>query len=191
MVVKILFYFLFFISFCQAIPQEYTSAIEPSNLTIESKVYPGFKTFLDFDSKEVRKGWWKFSREFGKPVNMRRYYETTLVHEEMMNVKVISRSVKFKEGTLFYLTLKNEDMPKDLEQKYLKQVRTLLFEFKQEYYRSFLEEELKSLEKQAVKVSKEIEKAAGNAAAENKNFESLSKVNAAMDQTLDRIRELQ
>jgi len=191
MVGKILFYFILFLSFTQAVPQTYTSDIDPTNLTIESNVYPGFKTFLDFDSKDVRKGWWKFSREFGKPVNMRSYYETTLVHEEMMNVKLISRSVKFKEGTLFYLTLKNEDMPKDQEQKYLKQVKTLLFEFKQEYYRSFLEGELKSLEKQAVKVSKEIEKAAGNAAAENKNFESLSKVNAVMDQTLDKIRELQ
>ncbi|MEQ8679392.1 MAG: hypothetical protein RID25_06535, partial [Cyclobacteriaceae bacterium] len=100
-------------------------------------------------------------------------------------------SVKFKEGTLFYLTLKNDEMPKDQEQKYLKQVKTLLFEFKQEYYRSFLEDELKSLEKQAVKVCKEIEKAAGNAAAENKSFESLSKVNAAIDQTLERIRALQ
>ncbi|MEQ8555874.1 MAG: hypothetical protein RIC06_18170 [Cyclobacteriaceae bacterium] len=191
MVSKILFYFLLIISFTQVVSQVYSPEIEPTNLTIESNVYPGFKTFLDFDSKDVRKGWWKFSREFGKPVNMRRYYETTLVHEEMMNVKVITRSVKFKEGTLFYLTLKNDEMPKDQEQKYLKQVKTLLFEFKQEYYRSFLEDELKSLEKQAVKVCKEIEKAAGNAAAENKSFESLSKVNAAIDQTLERIRALQ
>lgn len=191
MVSKILFYFLLIISFTQVVSQVYSSEIEPTNLTIESNVYPGFKTFLDFDSKDVRKGWWKFSREFGKPVNMRRYYETTLVHEEMNNVKVISRSVKFKEGTLFYLTLKNEDMPKDLEQQYLKQVKTLLFEFKQEYYRAFLEDELKSLEKQAVKVSKEIEKVAGNAAAEDKSFQSLSKVNAAIDEVKDRVRKLQ
>lgn len=191
MVSKILFYFLLIISFTQVVSQVYAPEIEPTNLTIESNVYPGFKTFLDFDSKDVRKGWWKFSREFGKPVNMRRYYETTLVHEEMMNVKVITRSVKFKEGTLFYLTLKNDEMPKDQEQKYLKQVKTLLFEFKQEYYRSFLEDELKSLEKQAVQVTKKLDKVSGDATKENQYFNSLMEVNTAMDEVKERVRKLQ
>ncbi|MEQ8881936.1 MAG: hypothetical protein RLQ12_20010 [Cyclobacteriaceae bacterium] len=191
MVSKILFYFLLIISFTQVVSQVYSPEIEPTNLTIESNVYPGFKTFLDFDSKDVRKGWWKFSREFGKPVNMRRYYETTLVHEEMMNVKVITRSVKFKEGTLFYLTLKNDEMPKDQEQKYLKQVKTLLFEFKQEYYRSFLEDELKSLEKQAVQVTKKLDKVSGDATKENQYFNSLMEVNTAMDEVKERVRKLQ
>ncbi len=191
MVSKILFYFFLIISFTQVVSQVYSPEIEPTNLTIESNVYPGFKTFLDFDSKDVRKGWWKFSREFGKPVNMRRYYETTLVHEEMMNVKVITRSVKFKEGTLFYLTLKNDEMPKDQEQKYLKQVKTLLFEFKQEYYRSFLEDELKSLEKQAVQVTKKLDKVSGDATKENQYFNSLMEVNTAMDEVKERVRKLQ
>ena len=191
MVCKILFYFLLIVSFTQVFSQVYSPEIEMTNLTIESNVYPGFKTFLDFDSKDVRKGWWKFSREFGKPVNMRRYYETTLVHEDMMNVKVISRSVKFKEGSLFYLTLKNDDMPKDLEQKYLKQVKTLLFEFKQEYYRSFLEDELKSLEKQAIQVSKKLDKVSGDANKENVTFKELSEVNTALDQVKERIKNLQ
>ncbi|MEQ9217705.1 MAG: hypothetical protein RLO17_06670 [Cyclobacteriaceae bacterium] len=191
MVSKILFYFLLIISFTQVVSQVYSPEIEPTNLTIESNVYPGFKTFLDFDSKDVRKGWWKFSREFGKPVNMRRYYETTLVHEEMMNVKVITRSVKFKEGTLFYLTLKNDEMPKDQEQKYLKQVKTLLFEFKQEYYRSFLEDELKSLEKQAVQVTKKLDKVSGDATKENQYFDSLMEVNTAMDEVKERVKKLQ
>ena len=176
MVSKILFYFLLIISFTQVVSQVYS---------------PEFKTFLDFDSKDVRKGWWKFSREFGKPVNMRRYYETTLVHEEMMNVKVITRSVKFKEGTLFYLTLKNDEMPKDQEQKYLKQVKTLLFEFKQEYYRSFLEDELKSLEKQAVQVTKKLDKVSGDATKENQYFDSLMEVNTAMDEVKERVKKLQ
>ncbi|XOV92705.1 MAG: hypothetical protein ACFHWX_21185 [Bacteroidota bacterium] len=187
---KILFYFLLFLSIIKVTAQSYTPKIEPSSLAIESNSFPGFKTFLDFDSKDVRKGWWKFAKEFGKPVNMRKYYETTLIHEDMANVKLISKSVKFHDGTMFYLTLNNQGIPSDLEKKYLGQVRNLLFDFKQEYYRSFLEEELQSLEKQAIKVTRQLDKARGDAFMEDKAFTALEKVNKAMDELKGKITAL-
>ncbi len=188
---KILFLFLYILSGLDLTAQNYKPDIESSRLTIESRAYPGFKTFLDFDYRDVRKGWWKFSREFGKPVNMRKYYETTLVRDDMANVKLISKSVKFGQGTMFYLTLNNEGMPGKVEQQYLEQVRILLFEFKQEYYRSFLEDELQSLEKQAVKVTRQLDRARGDAEAEARAFEALEKVNEAMEKVLERVRKLQ
>lgn len=188
---KIFFIFLYFLPLLSVLAQSYSPDITTSKLTIESVTYPGFRTFFDFDAKDVKKGWWKFSREFGKPVNMRKYYETTLIREDMENVKLISKSVKFGQGTRFYLTLNNKNIPGKLEQTYLDQVRKLLFEFKQEYYRSFLEGELKSLEKQAIKVTRQIDKARGDVEAEQKAFDDLKQINLSVDQVKDKIIRLQ
>lgn len=188
---KILYIFLFLISSGGVCAQSYSAGIEEARLTIESNLYQGFKTFLDFDYEEVRKGWWRFAREFGKPVNMRKYYETTLVHEDMANVTLISKSLKYGKGCMFYLTLKNDGIPAGLEKEYLSQIKTLLSEFKQEYYRSFLEEELQTLEKQAIRVTRQLDKSRGNAKEEQEAFNDLSKVNDAMDGVRNKIRGLQ
>ncbi len=190
MTCKILYIFLLIFSSAGLYAQSYDTKIEEARLTIESSLYPGFKTFLDFDYEEVRKGWWKFARDFGKPVNMRKYYETTLIHEEMANVKLISKSLKYGRGCMFYLTLKNEEVPAGLEKKYLNQVKTLLFEFKQEYYLSFLQDELKTLEKQAMRVTRKLDKSRGDASAENKCFNELKKVNEALTNTKEKVAAL-
>ena len=190
-IVLIFFIFLFVLA---GKGQSFDPEITKGKLTIESDIFPGYKSFLDFNHEAVQKGWWRFSRKFGKPVNMRKYYETTIVndHEENVHeVVLISKSLKYGRGTVFYLTLKNTGLSSELEKKYLKQVQTLLFEFKQEFYLSFYEDEMKDLERQAAQATKSLDKSRGNPQMEKQSFQELEKVNAALDEVKDKVRKLQ
>ena len=191
---RILLVFFIFLFTLVSKSQSFDPEITSGKLTIDADIFPGYKSFLDFNHKAVQKGWWRFSRKFGKPVNMRKYYETTIVNHSEENaheVVLISKSIKYGRGTIFYLTLKNTGLSSELEKKYLKQVRTLLFEFKQEFYLSFYEDEMKDMERQAAQVTKSLDKARGNPQMERQSFQELEKVNAALDEVRDKVRELQ
>ncbi|MEO9872338.1 hypothetical protein [Ekhidna sp.] len=118
--------FVFGSSFCQ---KKYDQKTENSDLTLEGKSLKGYKTSFDFGREEVRKGWWKYAREFGSPLNMKSYYKVTIPSETTdgnVDLVIFTQTLDGNGGTDFFLGLENE--------KYREQGLSMVLDFKKKFY---------------------------------------------------------
>ena len=129
--------------------------VSPTSLDLESKSVVGFGTEFDFTKEQVRRGWWKYARQFGNPSDMRTYYEVTIPADATDgNVNLVIYTQTLVEGkTIFKLGLK--------EEKYKSQAKELMRVFKKDFYIQFYLEQLKTKELEAQKFSSQYESAVG------------------------------
>ena len=161
---KILFIFFtfFFIGTVQG--QNFSELVSDKTMSISAKAYNGFYTEFDFNAKNVERGWWDYSRSFGRPLNMRGYYKVTIpsdVNSGTVDLVLLSRTVSGKNSCGFFLCLDESNISKDKILDYKKQLKVILKDFKKTYYIEQLEDVLEQLEKKAIKTSKKVSKAKG------------------------------
>ena len=158
------FYVLFFIGWL-SYSQEFDPRIEKSTLTINHKAREGYQSRFDISAKKLERAWWGYSREFGRPLNMKGYYQVTIpshLNSGNVDLVLLSKSLANKKGCTFFLTIDEQGIPKDKKSAYLNQVKVILQTFKVNYFVSELSEKLEDLEDRAATVSKRVAKSSGN-----------------------------
>lgn len=174
--------------------QDFTPRTTPGKLTIESASYPAHKTYLDFDHEGVERAWWKFAKGFGRSLNMRKYYQTTIppgvANEGTVAIVLLSKSIKYGQGTMFYLALDNDGIPDEKEKEYLDEVRQLLYEFKLRTYVTYYEERLETLEKKLARATRKLDRSGGNVREEEKWFREMEKLREEREQVREALRQL-
>ncbi|MEP1095045.1 MAG: hypothetical protein ABJG78_08030, partial [Cyclobacteriaceae bacterium] len=96
-------------------------AIKSTSIDLDEKGLAGFGSEFDFTRDEVRKGWWKYARQFGNPLDMRTYYEVTIpaaASDGNVDLLVFAQTIEEGGKTLFKIGLK--------EEKYKSQAKELL-----------------------------------------------------------------
>ncbi|MFY0607946.1 MAG: hypothetical protein JXR10_14605 [Cyclobacteriaceae bacterium] len=133
-------------------------------MTIEGKSRKAYSTAFDASAKTVERGWWKYSSQFGRAINMRGYY-TIVIPAEMnggtADLELFSRALSNKMGSRFYLALNTKDVPADKVSSYNTEVKRILQNFKRSYYINWIETKLEKEEKKAIRAGKKASKAKG------------------------------
>lgn len=159
--VSILIVLIFFFQ-SGAICQSFDPTINATHWTVDGEVRQGFSTDFGFSAKDVEKGWWRFSRKFGRPLNMKTYCRVTIpgeTNQGNVDIELLSKTLTNKEGSTFFLTVNERTIPETKKENYLNQVKIMLQDFKKSYYLSVLEDQLKKEEKKAKKLSKKVDRA--------------------------------
>ncbi len=157
----VLGFLIFFLSHW-LLAQGYDNVILETSEAIDGQAFDGFSTKIWFKEKDVEKGWWQYSREFGRPLRMRGYYQVTVSNNQSGNaadLKLLSKTTDLDSLTEFFLCLDTTGIPANTLTDYDDQVRTILEDFKKYYYLNELEEELEDAEKKAARIGKRIAKA--------------------------------
>lgn len=129
------------------------------------------------------KGFWKFSKAYGYAVSYKTYYEVTIApdkNESNVAVKIMGKAEDESGNCRFYLAVKKEEMPDDAYQELNKTMKQMLLTFKQNFYIDQLENQIVSNTKQAVRVSKQYERAKkkkGDAEKQGELMSSLATLN--------------
>jgi hypothetical protein len=129
--------------------QSFDKKISSSELKLPDRTVEGFSTSLDFSSEKVILGWWKYAKKFALPKNLRTHYEVTIPSTETARKVVIYTQAEGENKPIvFKLAIKSNRMTKEEKQKYSKQAKAMLLDFKRWYYLRHYEEKLKNLEKE-------------------------------------------
>ncbi len=128
--------------------QSFEGNISSDKLEIPDGQVHGFSTSFDFSQDKIQLGWWKYAKKFALPKNMRTHYEVTIPATEIARSLVIfTQSIGESKPTTFKLGIKTDEMSEEEKQKYSKQSKAILLDFKRWYYLRFYEEQLEDLEK--------------------------------------------
>ncbi|MEP1034429.1 hypothetical protein [Ekhidna sp.] len=156
--------FVFSLTFAQ---KKYSSKAASSQLTLEGKTLTGYTTSFDFAREDVRKGWWKFAREFGSPLNMKTYYKVTIPSERTdgnVDLVIYTQSNDGNGGTMFFLGLENKT--------YKDQALTMILDFKKKFYINDLLAQIENNQSKSEKLSVEYR----DSVIESKQQELLEKI---------------
>lgn len=143
-------------------------AVKGASLDLDGKGLAGFASEFDFTREEVRKGWWKYARQFGSPLDMRTYYKVTIpatATDGNVDLLVFTQTIEEGGKTQFMIGLK--------EEKYKAQAEELLRVFKKDFYIQFYLGELKLRELEAEKYADQYE----SALLEGEKFAALTLLN--------------
>lgn len=159
--------------------KKYSPKAASSQLILEGKSLTGYSTNFDFAREEVRKGWWKFAREFGSPLNMKTYYKVTIPSERTdgnIDLEIFTQTTDGQGGTDFFLGLENKT--------YKEQARTMLRDFKKKFYINDLLDQIDANQAKSEKLSGEYR----NAVLESKQQELLNEI-TALEEVNQQLRE--
>lgn len=117
---------------------------------IDGKKLNGYETSFDFDREEVRKGWWRYVRAFGTPMDMRSYYLA----------KIPAQSTDGNIDLTIYAQTKGETVPVEFKigiesDKYKAQVEELIKVFKKDFYIQYYLAKLRVKEQEAGRIASE------------------------------------
>lgn len=158
---RILLIVIFSILAYESAGQGFDAKVSATHWTVKGEAMQGFSSDFDFSAKVVEKGWWRYSRTFGRPLNMKSYYSVTIPSEENqgnVDIELLARVVPGKAGSTFFLTVNSQSVPESKLQDYLGQVRMILQEFKRDFYLRHLQDQLRKEEKKAKKLSKKVDR---------------------------------
>ncbi len=115
---------------------------------IDGKKLVGYESSFDFTKEEVRKGWWRYVRSFGSPVDMRTYYL----------VKIPAQSTDGNVDLNIYAQTTGEKGPAKFkigieDKKYKVQVEELIKVFKKDFYIQYYLAKLKVKEEEAERIA--------------------------------------
>lgn len=171
-------------SFTTMNAQTFSSVPNKDKITLEGKPIEGFSIGFDYSGKEVEKGWWKYCRSFGRPINMRTYYKVTIPSEENggnVDLELLSKVFASKGDSKFFLGLNPLNIPDPKQEVYHRQIRSLVADFKKRFYLNDLENQLRREEKKTKRLSKKVDR--GNDQA----FEALIRQEKVLDRLRDQI----
>lgn len=138
-------------AFTAAISQKnFNSAFEKTSFVIEGKTLAGYKTYFDFSREQVRKGWWKYSREFGSPLDMRKYYKVIIpasTNEGNVDLMIYAISTEVGENCSFFLGVEKK--------QYESQAAKLVRDFKKQFYIDYYLRLIEKKQEEAKQLSNE------------------------------------
>lgn len=155
----LLIFFFFFIA-TPGVTQRLDPEISETRLMISGASHAGFSTYFDQPANVIQKSWWRYAREFGRPLNMKTYYEVTIPSTENtgnVDLVLLSKTLVKGNGSTFFLTIADEQLPDNRKTAYREQVRLILLEFKRVHFLDEMEELIQAQEKKVKKLSKEVE----------------------------------
>ncbi len=161
---RILLIFFIFFSSSFGFAQRFSPIVEKDKITVEDNSRSGYSTSFDASAKLVERGWWKYSRQFGRPINMRGYYSVIIpaaMNTGTVDLELYSKVLANKTGSRFYLSLKTDNLPADKLNSYNAEVKKILQNFKRSYYIDWIESKLEKEEKKAIRGGKKAAKAKG------------------------------
>lgn len=178
---------LFLFVFTSVISQKkFNSSFEKTSFVIDGKTLTGYKTPFDFTREQVRKGWWKYSREFGNPLDMRKYYKVVIpASSNEGNVDVMIYAVTTEvnnKACSFFLGVKN--------QKYESQAVKLAKDFKKQFYIDFYLEKIERKQKEAEGLSEEYDGKKGRRKKKS-ILDALNEKRAEVDQLKELIKGIE
>lgn len=165
--------------------KKYESKAASSQLTLEGKSLSGYKTSFDFAWEDVRKGWWKYARDFGTPLNMKSYYKVTIPSQTTdgnVNLEIFTQATKSKKGSDFFLGLQNK--------KYEEQALTMILDFKKKFYIQHMVDLLDRAIEKADNLS-DLYEEASTEAEKKEILERLNKAEIDMELIKEQIREIE
>lgn len=130
--------------------KKYDTNVTAGQLTLEGKSINGYTTTFDFSREDVRKGWWKYAREFGSPLNMKTYYKVTVpseTNEGNVDLVIFTQTTAGEGGTRFFLGLESK--------QYNEQAKAMIADFKKRFYINDLVDQIEVKQKEADRLSDE------------------------------------
>lgn len=177
---------LLLFAFTAVISQKtYTGEFEKTSFVIEGKTLDGYKSSFDFSREQVRKGWWKYSREFGSPVDMRKYYKVVIPsasNDGNVDLMIYAVSTEVGNDCSFFLGVENK--------QYDKQVAKLSKDFKKHFYIEYYLSHIQKKQEEAKQLSDEYD---GKKGRRKKQLilDSLNEKRAEIDQLKEVIKGIE
>lgn len=174
-----MFLFAFIAVFSQ---KSFNNNFEKTSFVIAEKKLSGYKTLFDFNRGDVRKGWWKYAREFGNPVDMRKYYKVVIPaasNDGNVDLMIYAVSSESGEDCSFFLGI--------TDKQYDKQALTLIKDFKKQFYIEFYLNEVKQKQEEAEELSEEYDNKRGRR-KKKAILDSLNQKRAEIDQLKEVIK---
>ena len=157
--------------------QSFDLTINRDHITIDGQQLEAFSTGFDHSAREVEKGWWRYCRTFGRPVNMRSYYRVIVpreVNQGNVDLELFARTASQRTGgSIFFLALNAANIPTARQNIYQPQIRVMLGDFKKKFYLELLQEQLEKEERKAKKLSKRVDRGQNKALQELTEQEKL------------------
>lgn len=128
---------------------QFDAKVEHVSISIGGEKRVGYKTVFDFSREEVRHGWWKYAKKFGRPINMKSHYKVVVPSSETdgnVDIEIIAQTDETPKGSIFFLGLENKE--------YEEQVKKILIDFKKELYLKGALEKIQKNQKKAKVLSK-------------------------------------
>ncbi len=144
-----------------ALGQKYYSKYNQSEIEVNEKVYIGLSTRFAFNEKQVKKGFWRYCKSFAKLVNQKTYYEVVIPaseNEANTDVFLYATIQEQEEEAVFSLALSEDKLQNDQIPRYKTQVRSIIVDFKKEFYISYWQKDIDRHTKEAAKLSKRYER---------------------------------
>jgi hypothetical protein len=177
---------LFLFAFTAVISQKtFTEEFEKTSFVVEGKTLGGYKTMFDFSREQVRKGWWKYAREFGSPLDMRKYYKVIIPaasNEGNVDLMIYAVSTEIGDNCSFFLGIENA--------QYDKQAAKLVKDFKKQFYINFYLAEIKKKQAESEELSEEYD---GKRGRRKKKLilDALNEKRAEIDQLKEVIKSIE
>lgn len=130
--------------------KKYDTQTTVASRSLEGKSLSGYSTGFDFDKESVRRGWWEFARDFGSPLNMKEYYKVTVpssVNEGNVDLVIYTQTEAGQSGVVFFLGVEGDN--------YKEQTKSLLLDFKKDFYIGNLLDRIDEKERRAKSLSSE------------------------------------
>ncbi|WP_421873955.1 hypothetical protein [Marinoscillum sp.] len=188
---RILFFSTLFFLCLTGWSQAFDPRIEETTLAVGGSNRKGYLTRFDVSAKKLEKAWWRYCREFGRPLNMKGYYQVTIPSElnsGNVNLNLLSKSMANKNGSAFFLTLDKSGVPESKQDSYYQQVKLIMQSFKVSFAVDQLEEKLEDLEKDAKKTSKKVAKSDG--ASRKRYLTQLRTIEAQISTVKDQLMQV-
>ena len=131
------FFFLFVIQGAYT-QKKFDLKVNITEFDLEDMHLYGFETNFGFSRKEIRKGWWEFTKQYGKLTNMRSYYRLKISGRatgENTGLTIYFRSTEAPGGSRLEIGTE--------EKKYRNDLKDLLIAFKKDFYLRYYLDQLR------------------------------------------------
>jgi hypothetical protein len=175
-----------------AASQSFNTNITKITTQFGSVEAPSYSTHFDFGSDNVMKGFWKFSKAYGYAVSFKNYYELTIQPDKSESntvVKIMGKAEDVSGSCRFYLAVKKEAMPDDVYEELNKTMKPMLLKFKLDFYIEQIDKQITSTTKQAVRISKQYERAKKKKNDSDKQGELMSSLSTINELILEMQQE--
>lgn len=129
--------------------QDYDLTISEKKKEITGISYLGYSTSFEVGQSKLQKAWWKHTKKFGVLDNMRSHYVLKIPTSDktLLPISLIQTTEGTDSTSTLFLAVFDQT-----NNSYKKQVRSMLLEFKVQFYVMALEEKIQNTESQLADV---------------------------------------
>ncbi|MBV6645000.1 MAG: hypothetical protein KI790_06105 [Cyclobacteriaceae bacterium] len=146
---------------CAVYAQSEESPITATNIEIGGQSYMAYRGTFNGTQKELELSFWKYSKTYGRLLNMKTYQQLTIPGDRTSNeidIIILSKAAPRGKVIDFFLALELENIPEQKIQSYQDQTKGMLKDFKRYFLMGQLNEKIKSRESDLIKLSARYDK---------------------------------